>query len=250
MFSQVVIEAAKKHAIGAFPNEAVGFVGSGEYRPQENISLNKLTGFEVRVGDTLAAGKIEAVIHSHPGGELFPSKGDMEQQMVMAVPWGIVVCDSERCSDPTWFGDQAPYPPLWGPERIFRHGVTDCYSLVRHYYHQTYGFWLKDFPRDWEWWLNQDSPNLYETFFEVAGFREITVGQLRPGDGFLASAGREAIRGGLSNHGGIYLGGSSGDMILHHLSGASAVDHTRIALRQPGAGYLKYVNKFVRHKDV
>ena len=48
------------------------------------------------------------------------------------MPWGIIPTDGERVGDPIMWGDQLPIAPLIGRE--FRHGTSDCYTLVRDAY--------------------------------------------------------------------------------------------------------------------
>ena len=254
MIDAQVLAAAKEHLINCYPNEGVGFVVGGAFVPQENISPNAIKTFELPASAWVNHGPIQAVLHSHPStpdrpGNDYPSAADMESQIATAVPWGIIVCDGERAADPVWFGDQVEQPPLTGPKRYFRHGVTDCYSLIRAYYREEKGIIIPDFPRDWEWWSQQKSgsaenQNLYAEGFASAGFRQIPPHEVRPGDVFLA-----AIRSKVPCHGGVYLGGS-GDMILHHLTSGKPVDRTRLAVNEPGIRYLKYVTHWLRHKDI
>ena len=254
MFDRTIIEAAKAHAMRDFPRESVGLVVSDQYLPQENISQNATKTFELPADAWLKHGPVQGVLHSHPStadkaGNDYPSAADMESQMATAVPWGIIVCDAERATDPVWFGDQVPHPPLTGQDRYFRHGITDCYALIRAYYQQVQGITIPDFARDWEWWNQQkqgsaEHQNLYVEGFSVAGFRHIPTHEVRPGDVFLA-----AIRSKVPCHGGIYLG-CSGDMILHHLCSGKAVDRSRLAVEEPGVRYLKYVTHWLRHKDM
>lgn len=248
MFNQEIIEKAKLHAKKEFPKEAVGFVVGDKYVPLENIAENPCDTFQVKGEEWLRHGKVEGVIHSHPKGEAYPSAMDMSHQIETAVPWGIIVCDSERATNPIWFGEHVLDLPLTGEKRPFRHGVTDCYSLIRAGYKQLYGIHLLEFPRDWEWWMHDE--NLYLEGFETTGFYEISEHDVRPGDVFLACIGSRTIQDkGIPNHGGIYLGGT-GDVILHHLASKDPVDFTRLASEDYGLRWLKYVKKWIRHKDL
>ena len=251
MFKKQIIDKAKHHAKAQWPKEAVGIIVDGKYLPQKNISPEPEKSFELPLNAIMAAmenDKLEGVFHSHPfnhqapGKEIYPypSAGDMAQQMATSVPWGIVVCDAEMCTDPVWFGDRVPRLPL--TERPFRHGVTDCYSLIRDWYFLEKKVLLKDFPREWEWWLS-DGEDLYSQGFADAGFVEIPQNEVLPGDVFLARIPRSKV----VNHGGIFLGGS-GDIILHHLTGQNPVDFTRPAVREPGLRYLQYVAFWLRYE--
>ena len=251
MFSELIISAAQEHGKQMFPQESVGIVVGEVYIPLQNISDEPENHFTFDKATWIKYGKVSAVIHSHPNGNLYPSACDMENQIITAVPWGLFVCDNERASDILWFGDGTPRPPLFGPERYFHHGINDCYSLIRDYYKQEMGIQLLEFPRDWEWWnedTREEQKDLYVKGFGKTGFRAIPQSEIKPGDVFLASIGR-ASKNGTVNHGGIYLGGS-GEIILHHLCGLHAIDKTRVAAREPGIRYLSYVTHWLRHEEV
>lgn len=244
-YKQSSIDAAKAYFMAHSPKEAAGFLVDGDFVPLKNISPKPLTSFEIALADFEPyLGRIEAMLHSHPGeAEAYPSEADMAQQISMGVPWGIILCDNSNAADPVWFGDQCPVPPLTGPERYFRHGVTDCYSLIRDYYRLERNIIIPDFPRDWNWW--EKGGDLYQDGFQKAGFVEIKQHEAAEGDVFLAAVGGAAQRGGIINHGGVYLGGS-GHFILHHLGAGRPVDHSRLAVKEPGIRYLPYVTKWLR----
>lgn len=230
MFGSDVSRDARLHAIREFPKESVGYVVDGAYVPQKNISAVPEESFEVAPSAWLSKTPVQAVIHSHPRGNSWPSPSDQEHQMATAVPWGITVCDGERAAELFWFGDQVPIPPLEGPERYYRYGVMDCWSLIRDWYRVERGITLKNYARDWEWWVDKKE-NHYVDNFRDAGFVEVK--DPIEGDLFLARFGtRSSV-----SHGGIYLGGC-GDMILHHLCGGSPVDFSRLSSRQPGGRFL------------
>src|SRR6476661_4121625 len=92
--------------------------------------------------------------------------------------------------DVFWFGDQLTPAPLIG--RGFRHGVHDCYSLLRDYYRSERNDPIIDQPRDWNWWDarrpggNGNRLDLYRDYFDKAGFRKIPVNEaIEPGDGLM-----------------------------------------------------------------
>ena len=58
--------------------------------------------------------------------------------------------------------------PLLGRE--YHHGVQDCYSLVRDYYHRELDIHLPDFHRTDGWWEKEHHLPLYENNFTKAGF--------------------------------------------------------------------------------
>lgn len=232
MFDRPVIEAIRRHAIEAWPREACGLVVAGEYVPCANLHAEPDGHGTIGVAELMAARArgLEAVVHSHPKAAEdahyidYPSAVDMRSQLADAVPYGIVCTDGETATTPFWFGDQAPMPPLIG--RGFRHGVTDCLSLIRDWYWSERRIRIKEFPREWEWWLETGdaNPHFYRDCFAAAGFVEID-GAPEPGDVF-----RVSLRSATPNHAGIYLGGSMG---LHHLTSRLPVDPTRLSLREP-----------------
>jgi len=253
MFDKTVHDAFKSHAISVYPQEACGFVVGDEmdgakiddnfrainckfmntqYIPCTNIAQIPETTFEIDPITYVTAqeqGTLLAVLHSHISVKRedgtyeeasdYPSALDMKSQQASDVPWGIGVCREDFCTDPAYFGDMLPIPNLIG--RPFRHGVTDCFSLIRDCYRlgkegmaeQGVPDWpydpftLEDMPRDFEWWKHGE--NHYIDNFVQRGFAVISQEEARVGDGFLMS-----IYSPVPNHGGIYLGDGLG---LHHL---------------------------------
>jgi cell wall-associated NlpC family hydrolase len=129
-------------------------------------------------------------------------------QQRMVLPWGVVICNRYGSGTPFWFGDQVPMQPL--KERTFRHGVTDCYALVRDWFKVYRKVALPDLARDWEWWDTEENV-LLEHFHEF-GFIEIERSELKWGDCVMGKVG--VIGSNVTNHCGVYLGE---DQILHHL---------------------------------
>lgn len=241
-----VLRAAKEHAIKDFPRESCGIVIGDEYFPCVNISSTPETDFEISPVEYLALkerGVIRCILHSHPGGPYFPSKRDMQGQLDTAVPWGIIVTDGERASEPTLWGDQLPIAPLIG--RDFMHGVHDCYSLLRDAFrvgkigmaaqempewpHDPYQF--PEVPRSDGWW-NLEGEDLYSAYFEKTGWRQISVGEARPGDGFLMTIGATEKL----NHAGLLVGNN---LILHHLP-------TRPSRREPAGIWARGAKMWLR----
>ena len=241
---------AHEHARQQYPKEAVGFVVAGRYVPQDNVADNAQEHFTVPaqafVNQTTP---VQAIIHSHPEGPNYPNKVDMQGQLDTAVPWGIVpivkqaVSGELVCGKIVWWGDQLEIPPLVG--RGFVHGITDCYSIIRDFYRVRFGIVLKEHPRDWEWWLHGEK--MYEMGFEETGFVRVSIRDPKPGDLFFA-----CIRCKTPNHGGVWLGGPTGE-ILHHLTSRNPVDPTWLSRREPGIRYLKFVENggiWCRHKEL
>jgi cell wall-associated NlpC family hydrolase len=123
------------------------------------------------------------------------------------VPWGIVVLTEVHGAEIFFFGDRLPVPAYEG--RVFRHGVADCYALVRDWYRQERSIVLPLTPRDPAWWdLGQNviEDNLGRFEFDVVGPDE----ELQVGDVPLFQVAARVV-----NHTGISLGHG---LILHHLS--------------------------------
>lgn len=200
-------ETIRAGAIDAYPHEAVWLItDDGDCRQVRNVHTNPAGSFAVAKADMAAARArgLAAIVHSHPDYPACPSEADMRGQLATAVPWGIVANDGQAATPIAWWGQGTPRPPLDG--RGFVHGITDCYSLIRDYYAETYGIDLIEVPRAWEWW--RQGADLYQRLFGRAGFVQIPHDQAEPGDVWLCQ-----IRSPVPNHGGILL---SGDRGLHH----------------------------------
>lgn len=232
--SQTTIHAMQAHARAEYPREACGFVVGGEYLPQANTADDPSSDFAVAQTAYLGlAGRIEAVIHSHPaqaGEHVCPSSADMRAQMSMAVPWGIVPVVEGEPGEPFFWGDSLPIRPLVG--RPFVHGVWDCYGLIRDYYRLEGVGTLPQIPRDDEWWAA--GGDLYaEGLRSTPGLRLIERTDVRPGDMIFFK-----IRSTRTNHAGIYLGDG---LILHHL-------HGRLSGREEVSRWMRFATHFARYE--
>ena len=229
----------KQEAIAAYPNEAVWLVTKKGILAVKNIAKEPSKTFRVAKADMTKAVRLglDAIIHSHPDFPHCPSASDMQSQINSGVPWGIISTDGQSATDIVWWGDQIEPPPLL--ERTFRHGITDCYSLIRDYYRLEVGIFLPEFPRGWQWWLQ--GGDLYSEGFEKAGFRVIDVSEAQEGDVWLAQ-----LRSDVFNHGGIYVGSG---LMLHHPSSNKPVDSTQIARREPIERWLPHINLWLRHES-
>lgn len=250
LYSADIQREAEAHARSVFPKESVGFIVNGCYVPQENVAADAENNFTVPAQALLEQeAPVQAIVHSHPNGPAYPNKIDMQGQLDTDIPWGILSINKyeqtgEYVASPIlWWGDTMPTRPLIG--RGFIHGVADCYALIRDYYRVELGIAVKEFPRDWEWWMNGEK--LYELGFQQAGFVQAPMSDPKPGDVFLA-----CIRCKTPNHGGIWLGGPTSD-ILHHLTSRNAVDLSWLSRREPGARYLTFIQNggmWLRHKEM
>ncbi len=228
----------KQHALDVYPEECCGLVVDDKYHAMPNQSDDPENSFKIDSTAMLAARKIglQAIVHSHPDDIAAPSSADMASQIENVVPWILLNTDGEFAGEPFVFGDSAPIPDLMA--RTFRHGVTDCYNLIRDFYRQELNITLKDVPRDWEWWSKDQT--LYEDGFKEAGFHKIDQSEVQYGDVFLAN-----IRSNTPNHGGVYVGD---EMILHHLTGSHAVEN-RLPKRDLVCRYQNYISYWLRYEE-
>lgn len=173
-------------------------------------------------------GEIVAVIHSHVQEPPEPSQADLVACEASGLPWWIYSLQTH-----SWgYLEPSGYTaPLIGRE--WRHGVLDCYSLVRDYYRQTKNLFLRDYPREDDWW--KKGQNLYVENFAAAGFREVSLAEIQPGDALLMT-----IASRVPNHAAIYLGDGE---ILHHR-------HNQLSRRELLTGDLiKRVTHVLRYNE-
>ena len=173
------------------------------------------------------------LFHSHPTGPAWPSYADMAGQIDTAIPW-LIADLSGRRTDFFWLG--GPRPPLDG--RGFRHGVTDCYALIRDLYHERLGLVLPDWPRNWLWW--QQGEAYYETLFTRTGFVALGPDQIpQPFDICLMR-----IRSDTANHAAVLL---DDGRLYHHLAGRHGYDPARLPRRDPAMRWTPYIQTWLRH---
>jgi proteasome lid subunit RPN8/RPN11 len=278
MFDRSVTAAAQAHGLAEYPREACGLVVEGAYLPCGNLAADPERGFEIDAQLVAELGpKVEAVIHSHPHDWPVPSAADMRQQQAMDVPWGIYAIDLPRdearqirpgvkapdhlfVTPVVWFGRQVPKGPLVSrpgvPARWFQHGQTDCVSAILDW-HRLQGVALPEPPRDWEWWLADETgqrQDLYRDNFAAWGFDRIdgpmigavallAIGVERGPDGR-----RRKVA--VPNHAGVLI---EDGLFLHHLTGRDPVDPGRLCAREPfglwrDAGNAPVI--WVRHRDL
>ena len=228
-------DTVRAHAMDAYPEPACGAIfgteDAPEYLPVTEVADRSREIFHV--GEALVRdledrhGTMLAFVLSHPAADdekeevdplLFtPSAAEMVAQVSLAVPFGVVVCNRSRSFEPWWFGDQCPIQRLLG--RPFRHGVTDCFSLIRDWCRLERNILLPDFPRDWNWWL--DGLDLYRMGFEQSGGRAIDQMEVGHGDVILFR-----IRSEVPNHAALVL---SDGWIMHHLASFVPYDPARMS---------------------
>lgn len=245
MLTDVIISAAKAHALAEYPKESCGIVRDGVYIPCENTAPDPTENFRLSVG-TIGA---EYIIHSHPVDNLIepscPSADDMRGQVSTAIPWGIIDCDGTTAKNPYLFGAHLAKEPMYDRRGAiigyeFHHGVRDCYTAIRRWYWNERGILLREFPRDIRWWENDD--NLYVAGFESAGFTRVSLSDLRNGDVIFGKVGGAEVRG--INHAGIYLDNQKDGrgLIYHHLPG-------RLSRREPAGAWINRASFAARYNN-
>jgi hypothetical protein len=160
----------------------------------------------------MAAGQLQAIVHSHPDGPNHPSQPDLEGQIDSEIPWGIcpVIGDTEKplyACDMLWWGDTLPPVPL--ERRKFIWGIFHCYQLYRDWWRQERGMLPPIWPVGDS--FIQDGFNCWDTFRENCGLTDmgkIDISDLQIGDMLLGK-----VRGSFPNHCAVFVGD---DKMLHH----------------------------------
>lgn len=222
-----------EHAAKEYPRECCGLVVEVEaqeiYMPCRNMAVGT-DNFQLHPADYVSAkkaGKIIAVVHSHPDALPTPSQADLVACEATGLPWHIIGYPTLQWG---WCAPQGYKADLIG--RQWSHGVLDCYSLVRDWYHEERAVELMDFPRNDRWW--QTGKNLYEDNFELAGFYEVKDGSLERGDVILMQ-----VLSDVPNHAGVYL---EGGMMIHHL-------FNRLSCREIYGGYWqRHTRRILRYR--
>ena len=197
------------HALAEAPRESCGLILDDAYVPCRNIADDPVGSFQIDGATMVLArqsGRLRAVVHSHPDGPACPTRTDMAYQAEGEIPWGIVALSPVHGAELFFFGDSLPIAPYEG--RVFRHGVADCYALVRDWYRREKALTLPLTPRDPGWWdigQNVIEDNLGQFEFDALG----PEAELEVGDVPLFQVAARVI-----NHTGIYLGHG---LVLHHL---------------------------------
>lgn len=252
MLHKKTVDAIKAHALAEYPRECCGLLiaqGRKEiYRPCVNLAqgTEQFRMAPEDWADAEDAGRILAVVHSHPDAPAQPSEADRASCEATGLPWVIVSVREGHFEELHQFAPTGWQAPLLG--RQFFHGVLDCYTLVRDWYRWEAGIELLDFERADDWW-NQGQ-DLYMQQFAQAGFSRIPdAAQILPGDVVLM-----AVRSPVANHAGIYLGSQPlaeapglhpvPNAMLQHLYG-------RLSERVVYGGYWQECTRaVVRHKDM
>ncbi|NUE95217.1 phage tail protein [Gilliamella sp. ESL0232] len=212
------------HAKQCGEAECCGFViDNKSYLPCNNISPTPTETFEISSDDWIRAeqqGEITAIVHSHPNGLPILSQADQFYQQQTGVDWWLV-CNKQ-------IHKFRYIKPLLGRE--FKHGETDCLTLVRDAYMLT-GIDLPDYERQDDWWHN--GQNLYLDLLPKNEFEQVE--DVQEGDIVLVCLGSTT-----PNHAAIYIGNQ---FILHHCP-------NRLSKRDLYDGFwLKYTHSIWGHKQ-
>lgn len=243
-FDRWTVKQAINHARSEWPNESCGFIVDSKYVSLKNVHEEPLHDFRISNEDYLKyTDDIECVMHSHTHDSRNSYSGrhcssiDMKQQVVTAVPWGIVNLRMGNYESHWFWGDQLPVQDYIG--RPFHYGAYDCYSLIRDFYRQEYNILLPLAPRDWNFW--QKGKNLFGRYLEP---------KFKSGEFSIVGSWKELQRGDcllfkldiskVWNHSGIYIGGNK---IMHHMDG-------KLSKRSLLNNQLPYIDIMIRHRDV
>ena len=228
------------HAMAAYPAESLGVVWpDASYEALTNNAADPQQHAGLAAADLqrLAAAPGSILVHSHPDGPECPSAADMRTQLQWGMPFVVLPVRAGGALGKAFaWGHGTPMPLLGRP---FRHGITDCYALVRDWFGAEWGLALDEVPRDWEWWHQRPSPDLYRTGYAAQGFSEIALTEaFTPGDVILY-----ALRSAVPQHAAIVL---DAQRILHHPAGARAYDPTRLSCIDLRATWQRFALMAVR----
>jgi proteasome lid subunit RPN8/RPN11 len=234
-WTHAVAEAAYSHAVEVYPREAAGVVEVGAYQRLDNVSRTPEQDVLLSDADLVRVGAAELFFHSHPDGLGCPSEHDMIYQQQLGIPFVVMVLPHY---DVFCFGDMLARAPLIG--RGFRHGVHDCYAVMRDWFAEAGMTGFPDQPRGWEWWTKQGGKNLYMAF-EEHGFERIDLSEPpKRGDVALFK-----FRFEVPMHGAVVI---DRDLLLQHVSGINAVDATRLSSLVPRARLARHITMALRHR--
>jgi proteasome lid subunit RPN8/RPN11 len=230
-----LVDALQRHAIDAYPHEALGVVTPDGYRRMENKAedpgAHGVYDRDVMQG-LMANGELLAIAHSHPNGPNCPSKADAMLQERLAVP-GILVCtNGDGCMSPTVWGDMFTPDPL--ERRGFQYQVTDCFELIRDWYLLETGKRPPRAARDWLWWTDPAAPRMVDVLFKPSGFVQIEECDAARGSVLVVMTGRKAVA---PTHGLLYLGDG---LVLNHSTATKAYDPSRLSRTEPLTRWLPY----------
>jgi cell wall-associated NlpC family hydrolase len=158
-------QAYRADVLAKYPEESCGLVIGGNYYSCTNVHEEPKGAFRIARTEQIALelqhGAIQAIMHSHPydiskssdfiKGQYNPAWASIADQRAFMdgdVEWGIVSTDGEGVSDIIWL----THEPKSLEHRQFEWFTSDCFALVRDWYHQNTEIRLPNFTREWEFW--------------------------------------------------------------------------------------------------
>lgn len=226
----------KDHTLKCYPNEMCGVLTDTDFIPLQNCSIEPEKSFSFDPVDYAKLTNVTtAIVHSHcKKPEQFdlydlrtPSPADIKSQKRSNKPWLIVGCEGMVVSDPIEI-PRTPSSQYTG--RRFMWFVSDCYTLVRDYYHFELGIDLPDHHPDFDWTNEAAIPHAFDPYINDYGFIDIeTTDDMHNGDLLLLNA-----NGLQFNHLGVYHNGE----VIHQ---------DGISRSVPFGHYIGRINRILRY---
>jgi cell wall-associated NlpC family hydrolase len=230
------------HAADAYPHESLGIAWPGlgglyERLANESPEPDRYAAVsDVDIKRITAAGAM--VVHSHPDGPQCPSAADMRCQAAWGVPFVVLPIRANGPMGPAFgwgYGEELPYEG-----RPFRHGIWDCFRLIRDWFERERGIIIPDTPRDWEWWHHTPDLDLYRAGSAAQGFRDIPINDAtHTGDVIFYT-----LRAKIPQHAAIVV---DPHLILHHPAGMLEWDPGRRSTRDLRSRWQPFATAAVRH---
>jgi len=176
--------------------------------PCSNIAADKANEFEIDPQDYIACqslGPICAIYHSHPKNPAF-SEADISLSDEMSLPILVFAVAESEWNE---YIPKSYQVQLEG--RQFSWGFNDCYGLIRDYYRQAQGHYMRDYDRD-DSFPETDGGTILANIDNEGFYDSGTLVDLQIGDVILFHSNRA-----LPQHFGIFIGNSR---FLHHPLGS------------------------------